>query len=67
MRPRYLRLRSKTASKQSFFTYPLDAIHTCPSESPWAAQDPKKYIYATIYGDAKSGLSPEQQVNSVLT
>ena len=32
----------------------------------WAAQDPKKYVYATIYGDAKSGLSPEQQVNAVL-
>ena len=28
IRPRYLRFHSKTSSKQSFFTFPLDAIHT---------------------------------------
>ena len=31
IRPRYLRFHSKTSSKQSFFTFPLDAIHTRPS------------------------------------
>ena len=31
----------------------------------WAAQDPKKYVYATIYGDSKSGLSPERLLETI--
>ncbi|MCQ2395501.1 MAG: DEAD/DEAH box helicase family protein [Kiritimatiellae bacterium] len=39
-----------------------DAIEKDAVGKLWAAQDPKNYVYATVYGESKDGLSVERQI-----